>query len=645
MSAPRREPAAAPAGPATYTVGDHLVDRLAGLGVDRAFGVPGDYSLRLLDHVAAHPTVRWTGCATELGAGYAADGYGRLRGMAALCTTFGVGELSALNAVAGSYAEHVPVVHVVGAPALARQAEHRALHHTLGDGSFGHFAAMHADITCARAVLTPDTAVAQIDRVLTEVRDRRLPGYLLVPADVAELPAERATAPLRPREDGTDPEVLDAFTAAHADITCARAVLAPGTAVPEIDRVLTEVRDRRLPGYLLVPADVAELPAPRAAAALPPRPDATDPEALAAFVSAAGRLLADAGRTDRVTVLAGLLVHRFGAAAALTGLLAAGPVPHATTPWAKSLLDETAPGFRGTYAGAVGSTEQTRAAVEDAAVLVLAGVQFTDLTSGLFSQRITRARAVELGAHSASVGAAVFAPVELPAALAALQPLVAALERGPLPPTDDPEEEPADGRDDAPLTQAALWRETTAALRSGDVVLADQGTSFYGMAPHRLPAGVTFVGQPLWASIGYTLPALLGAGTAAPGRRGVLLIGDGAAQMTVQELGTVLREELPALVVVVDNDGYTVERAIHGPAQPYNDIPRWDWTALPRLFGGGERARAVRVSTVGELRRAYAGAAADPGGFTLVQAVVPRDDVPVLLASLTRALGAPADRP
>ena len=560
---------------APYTVGDHLVDRLAELGVDRVFGVPGDYSLRLLDHVIAHPTVRWTGCATELGAGYAADGYGRLRGLAALCTTFGVGELSAVNAVAGSYAEHVPVVHIVGAPALARQAEHRPLHHTLGDGTFGHFTAAHADITCARAALAPGTAVAEIDRVLTEVRDRRLPGYLLVPADVAELPAERATAPLPPCPDGTDPEVLEAFTAA------------------------------------------------------------------------AGRLLADAGSTDRVAVLAGLLVHRFGAAGALAGLLASGPVPHATTPWAKSLLDETAPGFCGTYAGAAGSSEQTRAVVEDAAALVLAGVQFTDLNSGLFSQRITRARTIELGAHSASVGAAVFAPLDLPSALAALQPLIAALRPGPLPPTEpagDPTSDP-DGRpDDVPLTQAALWRETTAVLRAGDIVLADQGTSFYGMAPHRLPAGVTFVGQPLWASIGYTLPALLGAGTAAPGRRGVLLIGDGAAQMTIQELGTVLRERLPALVVVVDNDGYTVERAIHGADQPYNDIPRWDWTAVPALFGGGPRARAVRVSTVGELRRAYADAAADPGGFTLVQATVPRDDVPVLLATLTRALGASAPR-
>jgi TPP-dependent 2-oxoacid decarboxylase len=116
------------------------------------------------------------------------------------------------------------------------------------------------------------------------------------------------------------------------------------------------------------------------------------------------------------------------------------------------------------------------------------------------------------------------------------------------------------------------------------------------MAPHRLPADVTFVGQPLWASIGYTLPALLGACTAQPGRRGILLIGDGAAQLTVQELATVIQQRLPAVVVVVDNDGYTVERAIHGPDEPYNDITHWDWTHAPAFFGADD-GRAVATTS------------------------------------------------
>ena len=177
------------------------------------------------------------------------------------------------------------------------------------------------------------------------------------------------------------------------------------------------------------------------------------------------------------------------------------------------------------------------------------------------------------------------------------------------------------------------------------MVLADLGTSYFGMGTSRLPHGVTFIGQPLWASIGYTLPALLGACLAAPGRRGVLLIGDGAAQMTVQELGTILRQGLTPLVVVVDNDGYTVERAIHGPDEPYNDIARWDWTLAPAFLGQGVPAHSERVTTVGELRSALA-AAERTDRLTLVQAVLPRMDVsaPARHPDEGPRRGEPADR-
>ncbi|MCK8316048.1 indolepyruvate decarboxylase, partial [Erwinia amylovora] len=85
------------------------------------FGVPGDYNLRFLDHVIVHPDVEWVGCAHELNAAYAAEGYARCRGAGALLTTFGVGELSAINGVAGSSAEYMPVIQIVGAPSQTSQ--------------------------------------------------------------------------------------------------------------------------------------------------------------------------------------------------------------------------------------------------------------------------------------------------------------------------------------------------------------------------------------------------------------------------------------------------------------------------------------------------------------------------------------------
>jgi alpha-keto-acid decarboxylase len=547
-----------------YTVGDYLLDRLAELGVSEIFGVPGDYNLEFLDHIVAHPAIRWVGNANELNAGYAADGYGRLRGMSAVVTTFGVGELSASNAIAGSYAEHVPVVHIVGGPSKDAQLARRPLHHSLGDGDFEHFFRISREITCAHANLMPATACREIDRVLSEVREQKRPGYILLSTDVARFPTEP-----------------------------------PGAALP------------RYTG-------------------------GTSPRALSMFIDAAAELIAD----QQLTVLADLLVHRLRAVEELEALLAADVVPYATLMWGKSLLDESSPNFLGIYAGAA-SAEPVRTAIEDAPVLVTAGVVFTDMVSGFFSQRIDPARTVDIGQYQSTVAGQVFAPLEMGAALEALAQILQ--QRGiSSPPVVSPDGEPSTKEEtartparDQPLTQQMLWDRVCEALTPGNVVLADQGTSFYGMADHRLPRGVTFIGQPLWASIGYTLPAALGAGVAHPNRRTVLLIGDGAAQLTIQELGTFCREGLSPVIVVVNNDGYTVERAIHGETAPYNDIVSWSWTDIPNVLGVAKHL-AFRAHTYGELDDALIAAADHKDRMVLVEAVLPRLEIPRLLVELVQ---------
>jgi len=152
---------------APMTVTDYLLHRLSSLGVRHLFGVPGDYNLALLDTVLAYPDVEWVGTANELGAAYAADGYARTVGFGALLTTFGVGELSAINGVAGSYAECVPLVHIAVSATQAMEHAGAIVHHTAGDGDFDRFARAHAQVTCAHAVLRPDNAAEEIDRVLS----------------------------------------------------------------------------------------------------------------------------------------------------------------------------------------------------------------------------------------------------------------------------------------------------------------------------------------------------------------------------------------------------------------------------------------------------------------------------------------------
>jgi alpha-keto-acid decarboxylase len=550
-----------------YTVGDYLLDRLAELGVSEIFGVPGDYNLEFLDHIVAHRVIRWVGNANELNAGYAADGYGRLRGMSAVVTTFGVGELSAANAIAGSYAEHVPVVHIVGGPSKDAQGTRRALHHSLGDGDFEHFFRISREITCAQANLMPATACREIDRVLSEVREQKRPGYILLSTDVARFPTEPPGAPL-PRYAG-----------------------------------------------------------------------GTSPRALSMFIDAATELIGD----HQVTVLADLLVHRLQVVKELEALLAADAVPYATLMWGKSLLDESSPNFLGIYAGAA-STEQVRTAIEEAPVLVTAGVVFTDMVSGFFSQRIDPTRTIDVGQYQSNVADQVFAPLEMGAALEALAQILVRRGRSsppvasaPGPPDQPPPETAGPPARDRPLTQQMVWDRLCVALTPGNVVLADQGTSFYGMADHRLPQGVSFIGQPLWGSIGYTLPAALGAGVAHPDRRTVLLIGDGAAQLTVQELGTFSREGLSPVIVVVNNDGYSVERAIHGETAPYNDIVSWSWTDIPNALGVANHL-AFRAETYGELDDALTAAAEHKDRMVLVEVVLPRLEIPRLLGQLVGSM-------
>jgi alpha-keto-acid decarboxylase len=261
---------------------------------------------------------------------------------------------------------------------------------------------------------------------------------------------------------------------------------------------------------------------------------------------------------------------------------------------------------------------------------------FTDMVSGFFSQRIDPTRTIDVGVQQSTVGNQVFAPLEMGAALEALTSILLRREISspPAASTSDDASVQIPGRDE-PLSQKVLWDRFCHALTPGNVVLADQGTSYYGMATHRLPRGVTFIGQPLWGSIGYTLPATLGAGLAHRDRRPVLLIGDGAAQLTVQELGTFSREGLSPVVVVVNNDGYTVERMIHGKDEPYNDIVSWSWANIPNALGVTNHL-TFRAQTYGELDDAFVAAAQNRDRMVLIEAIVPRMDAPDLLTELAQ---------
>ncbi len=542
-----------------YTVADYLLDRLAGCGIGHLFGVPGDYNLQFLDHVIDHPTLRWVGCANELNAAYAADGYARMSGAGALLTTFGVGELSAMNGIAGSYVEYVPVLHIVGAPCSAAQQRGELMHHTLGDGDFRHFYRMSQAISAASAILDEQNACFEIDRVLGEMLAARRPGYIMLPADVAKK-----------------------------------------TAIP--------------------PTEALTLPAHE-----------TQSGVETAFRYHARQCLMN---SRRIALLADFLAGRFGLRPLLQRWMAETPIAHATLLMGKGLFDEQHPNFVGTYSAGA-SSKEVRQAIEDADRVICVGTRFVDTLTAGFTQQLPAERTLEIQPYASRIGETWF---NLPMAQAVSTLRELCLECAFAPPTPRSAGQPV-RIDKGELTQENFWQTLQQYLKPGDILLVDQGTAAFGAAALSLPDGAEVVVQPLWGSIGYSLPAAFGAQTACPDRRVILIIGDGAAQLTIQEMGSMLRDGQAPLILLLNNDGYTVERAIHGAAQRYNDIASWNWTQIPQALNVAQQAECWRVTQAIQLAEVLE-RLVRPQRLSFIEVMLPKADLPELLRTVTRALEA-----
>ncbi len=189
---------------------------------------------------------------------YAADGYARVKGMSAIITTFGVGELSAINGLAGAYSEMVPVVHIVGCPSTISQRRNMLLHHTLGNGDFQVFANMSASVSCVVARLNdPADAAAQIDHALRECYLMSRPVYLMLPTDVVGKKVEGArlhtgvdlSEPLNDpdREDYVVDVILRSLYEAERPVVLVDACAIRHRVLPEVRALLDRTR---LPAFV-----------------------------------------------------------------------------------------------------------------------------------------------------------------------------------------------------------------------------------------------------------------------------------------------------------------------------------------------------------------------------------------------------------
>lgn len=492
-------------------------------------------------------------------------------------TTFGVGELSAINAIAGSYAEYVSVVHIAGSPSTTSQRDHMLLHHTLGNGDFKVFANIYKQVTIAQANLDNiETASQQIDEVLRTCWIKSRPVYI-------ELPTDMVT------------KTVDA-------------------------------------GRLETPIDLSI---------------AVDDQA---SLAAAEMILTKLYESKRPVVLVDGCVSRHRLTDKVTEFIKKTNLPTFTSPMGKGIIDETLPNFGGVYAGN-GTHDVVREFVEGSDLVLFMGSIKSDFNTTGFTYRISSLSTIDMHSEFTVIDSAQY-DVAMHGVLQSLIDNVETSKIQIVPHPSDTNVRSAAAElasIDYPagtITHDYLWTTLSKWLQPNDLLVTETGTSYLGVWDTQLPSGSLAISQTLWGSIGYTLPAAQGAALAArevtrPGRV-ILFEGDGSSQLTIQAIGTMLKHNLDVIIFLINNDGYTIERYVHGMTASYNDVPMYKYSLLPEAFGGrmGENAHTSQVKTVEEMEAIWQSDKflnAKGKGMQFVEMFMPKDDAPITLKMVCSA--------
>jgi indolepyruvate decarboxylase len=410
------------------------------------------------------------------------------------------------------------------------------------------------------------------------------------------------------------------FCRMFAEVTDAQARLTPDNAAAEIDRLILTAWRRKLPVYMELPSDIAhlEIEVPERPLQLDMIP--SDPESLKACTETILKRL-NAARSP--AFLLDLDAIRFGVSRQIMELAERFEMQIATLNCAKGAVPESSPQFVGTYGG-VASAPATRTAIEGSDCLLTVGYRRIETTVGFFTDKLP-ASAIRLNSDSVDTADKNYQGVHIEELLQSIIDSSSGIV------TKKPLARPSTPArfvpSDAPLRQDEYWKAIQNFLRPGDVIVVEDGASSAGMGRLTLPEDCIYItGAFVWCSIGYATPALLGAILASPGRRHILLTGEGSLQMTAQELSTILRHELEPFIFLINNSGYTVERAVLGKDAKYNDVANWRYAELPHVFSRDQTAETYVVHTSNELQAVLD---SPHSGMVFVESVMDKYDAPI----------------
>jgi indolepyruvate decarboxylase len=435
---------------------------------------------------------------------------------------------------------------------------------------------------------------------------------------------ERRSNPLlhhRVRDFNTQREVFEKITVATAVLDD------PLTAFREIDRCLEAAVRYKRPVYLELPRDRVQARCPYPHHPIGDKPK-SDKDALREALAEAAEMIS---QSTKPVVIAGVEMHRFGLADDMVRFAEQNQIAMSATLLGKSVVSEKHPLFVGIYEGAMGR-ESVRKFVEESDCIIILGAFLTDIDLGIYTAQLNPSKCIYVTADELRISHHHFHDVLITDFVKGLQRLDLKPSKRPLPPKPKSEAKFVLNAE-APITTARLFARINQMLDGSMVVVADVGDCLFGAADLTIYQRTEFLSPAYYTSMGFAIPASIGAQVANPEVRPIVLVGDGAFQMTCLELSTAVRHEFNPIVIVLNNKGYTTERFIQDG--PFNDILNWNYHRMPDLLGGGW---GFEVHTEGDLDQSLKAALAHRDAFSLINVHLEQLDVSPALKRLGERL-------
>jgi len=435
---------------------------------------------------------------------------------------------------------------------------------------------------------------------------------------------EREKNPLlhhKVRDFDTQHKVFEQITVASTVLDDAK------TALPEIDRVLSATLRYKRPVYIELPRDMVSVPVVDHHTSHEIQ-EKSDPDALREALKEAVTMI---NAAKKPVVIAGEELQRFGLQDELLLLVAKTNIPVAATILSKSVISEYHFLYLGVYEGAIGQ-EPVREYVESSDCLILLGALLSDVTLGMFTAQIDQARTIYATSEKLSISYHNYDNVHLKDFLQGLIDAdINRRVRKDIPSPKVPQIFTAVRGQK--ITVQRLFQRLNAFLTNKIIVIADVGDALYGGIDLVIHKGTEFLCPAYYASLGFAVPASIGAQLANPSLRPLVLVGDGAFQMTGMELSAAARFHLNPIVVVLNNSGYGTERAMLDG--PFNDLQQWQYSRIPEVIGAG---RGFVVETEEQLDEALLAAQEYTEDFCILDVRLDPNDRSPALQRMTSSL-------